>query len=82
VDKDFITGFFVPMVDAPPSPQARCRVQSGDPGNPWLTNMPLYTPTHSPNNVDAPGFEGDQGYLYQNVPGNNGIDAEHSWTFE
>ena len=29
-----------------------------------------------------PDFGGNQGYLYQNMPGNNGIDAEFSWTFE
>ncbi len=30
---------------------------------------------------DTPDFEGNQGYLRQNVPGTNGIDAEYSWTF-
>ena len=30
----------------------------------------------------TPDFGGNQGYLYQNMPGNNGIDAEYSWTFE
>ena len=30
----------------------------------------------------TPDFGGKQGYLYQNMPGTNGIDAEYSWTFE
>jgi hypothetical protein len=79
VRKDFITDFFIP-VDAPP-PQARRQVQSGDPSTPWLSIMPTNIPTYSPD-VDTPGFEGNQDYLNQNMPGTNGIDAEYSWTFE
>jgi len=30
----------------------------------------------------TPLFEADQGYLRRNEQGNNGIDAEYSWTFE
>ncbi len=30
----------------------------------------------------TPDFGGNQGYLRQNMPGTNGIEAEYSWTFE
>ncbi len=30
----------------------------------------------------TPDFRSNQGYLYPNMPGNNGIDAEYSWTVE
>lgn len=29
----------------------------------------------------TPNFQGNQGYLRQNLPDNNGIDAEYSWNF-
>ena len=30
----------------------------------------------------TPNFQGNQGYLRQNLSGNNGIDAEYSWNFQ